>query len=302
MHERPNNPKGPTATMPIQSPRPAVEIPHETVYEAIFADLASDEVAKPAVIDTITGLTTTYGELRDQINAFAAALRSRGVGVGDVVALHCPNSAAFVVTFHGIIRAGATVTTVGSLAVPADIAKQLADSGAELLLTATPVADAARAGAEQAGWMEPAVRPGEQRGEKNEVGNSAGTATERVIDLFSPERGLRALLAEGADRASADQASSDLADATSIDPHTHVAVLPYSSGTTGIPKGVKLSHRNIAANIRQVTPALQDIGLHADSRVMGVLLFFHIYGMNVLLNGTLRARGAIVTMPKFDLE
>ena len=288
--------------MPIESPRPAVDIPYETIYEAIFADLTSDEATKPAVIDTITGLTTTYGELRDQINAFATALRGRGVGVGDVVALHCPNSAAFVVAFHGIMRAGATVTTVGSLAVPADIAKQLADSGARLLLTATPLADAARAGAEQAGWMGPAGQPREQRGEKNEVENGAQTATDRVIDLFDPERGLRTLLAEGADRASADQISPVLADATSIDPHTHVAALPYSSGTTGIPKGVKLSHRNIAANIRQVTPALQDIGLHADSRVMGVLPFFHIYGMNVLLNGTLRARGAVVTMPKFDLE
>lgn len=260
--------------MPISSPREAVDIREESVYDAVFADLRPEEESKPAIIDPLTGTTTSYGELRAAIDAFAGALAARGVKPKDVVALHCPNSLPFVVAFHGIMRAGATVTTVGSLAPAADIAKQLKDSGATLVLTATPLADAARGGAAQAGLPD----------------NS-------VIDLFAPEGGLQSMLAEGA------QAPHPHIDShPHIDPRTHVAVLPYSSGTTGIPKGVMLSHYNLAANIRQVAPALQDIGLHADSTVMGVLPFFHIYGMNVLLNSTLRIRGAIVTMPKFDLE
>lgn len=254
--------------MPISSPREAVDIREESVYDAVFADLSPEEESKPAIIDPLTGATTSYGELRGAIDAFAGALAARGVKPKDVVALHCPNSLPFVVAFHGIMRAGATVTTVGSLAPAADVAKQLKDSGATLVLTATPLADAAREGAKQAGLGEDAV-----------------------IDLFAAEGGAKSMLAEGKP-----------APEVEIDPRTHVAVLPYSSGTTGIPKGVMLSHYNLVANIRQVAPALQDIGLHADSTVMGVLPFFHIYGMNVLLNSTLRIRGAIVTMPKFDLE
>lgn len=254
--------------MSIQSPRSDVDIREESVYDAVFGDLCPEEASKPAIIDPLTGTTTSYGELRGAIDAFAGALAARGVKPKDVVALHCPNSLPFVVAFHGIMRAGATVTTVGSLAPAADVAKQLKDSGATLVLTATPLADAAREGAKQAGLGEDAV-----------------------IDLFAAEGGVNSMLAEGKP-----------APEVEIDPRTHVAVLPYSSGTTGIPKGVMLSHYNLVANIRQVAPALQDIGLSAESKVMGVLPFFHIYGMNVLLNSTLRIRGAIVTMPKFDLE
>ena len=83
-----------------------------------------------------------------------------------------------------------------------------------------------------------------------------------------------------------------------FDPATHVAVLPYSSGTTGIPKGVMLSHRNLIANVQQCR---SNIELTEDDRVLAVLPFFHIYGMTVLLNLALRQRASLVTMPKFDL-
>ena len=84
----------------------------------------------------------------------------------------------------------------------------------------------------------------------------------------------------------------------SFDPATHVAVLPYSSGTTGIPKGVMLSHRNLVANVQQCR---SNIELTETDRVLAVLPFFHIYGMTVLLNLALRQRASLVTMPKFDL-
>ena len=84
----------------------------------------------------------------------------------------------------------------------------------------------------------------------------------------------------------------------SFDPATHLAVLPYSSGTTGNPKGVMLTHRNLVANVAQIRP-LQ--GMVADDRVLAVLPFFHIYGMTVLLNAALHARAQLVIMPSFDL-
>jgi 4-coumarate--CoA ligase len=83
-----------------------------------------------------------------------------------------------------------------------------------------------------------------------------------------------------------------------FDPATHLAVLPYSSGTTGRPKGVMLTHRNLVANIHQCRAV---IPLGRDDRALAVLPFFHIYGMSVLLDYALLQRAALVTMPKFDL-
>jgi acyl-CoA synthetase (AMP-forming)/AMP-acid ligase II len=82
-----------------------------------------------------------------------------------------------------------------------------------------------------------------------------------------------------------------------FDPATHLAVLPYSSGTTGHPKGVMLTHRNLVANVAQ----LAQFGLRRDDSVVAVLPFFHIYGMTALLNATLHGRAQLVVMPSFDL-
>ncbi|MCI1255244.1 MAG: AMP-binding protein [Corynebacterium provencense] len=253
--------------MPVTSPHRPVEIPGVSVYDLLFADLTPQDAARTAVTDSATGTSATFGELRDRVDAFAGALAHRGVGVGDVVALHAPNSLAFVIAFHGIMRAGATVTTVGALATAGDVARQVTVSGASLMLTVGLLGPAGAQGAEQ-----------------------AGLDTDRVIDLADGERGLASLLSEGHPAPQVD-----------FDPATHVAVLPFSSGTTGVPKGVRLSHRNLVANIVQISPLLMDNGQTRDSVIMAVLPFFHIYGMNVLLNSSLHNRTHLVTMPSFDL-
>jgi acyl-CoA synthetase (AMP-forming)/AMP-acid ligase II len=121
---------------------------------------------------------------------------------------------------------------------------------------------------------------------------AAGLPAERVILLRELEAVdarypvLTALIAEGLP-----------APEVTLDPATHMAALPYSSGTTGRPKGVRLSHRNLIANLAQI----EDHLLGRDDVVMAVLPFFHIYGMTVLLNLALRKRATLVTMPRFDL-
>jgi len=253
--------------VPVPSPHRTIEIPEVSVYDVLFAGLTPEEEGRVAVTDSATGSVTTYGELRDRVDAFAGALAHRGLGVGDVVALHAPNSLAFVVAFHGIMRAGATVTTVGALGTAQDIAKQVTASGASLMLTVGALGTAGVEGAKDAGLAEDAV-----------------------IDLADEANGLASLLAEG-------HAAPEVA----FDPATHIAVLPFSSGTTGVPKGVELSHRNLVANIVQCGPLLMANGQTPDSTIMCVLPFFHIYGMNVLLNTSLYNRLHIVTMPAFDL-
>jgi acyl-CoA synthetase (AMP-forming)/AMP-acid ligase II len=84
-----------------------------------------------------------------------------------------------------------------------------------------------------------------------------------------------------------------------IDPMEDVAALPYSSGTTGTPKGVMLTHRQIATNLAQLHPA---IPAGPGDRILGVLPFFHIYGLTALMNAPLRQGATVVVLPRFDLE
>ncbi|HEX5859950.1 MAG TPA: AMP-binding protein [Microbacterium sp.] len=253
------------------SPLPDVEIPELSIYDYLFGSLADDDLGRAALIDPASGVETTYGALRAQVNAFAGALAARGVAPGSVLGLLCPNVPAFATVFHGILRAGATVTTINSLYTAGEIEKQLRDAGATWLITVTPLLEGAAAAAE-----------------------ACGIPDDRVIVLDGAGSGsaeghpnLRELLME-----------QSPAPEVSFDPATHVAVLPYSSGTTGIPKGVMLSHRNLVANVQQCR---SNIELTANDRVLAVLPFFHIYGMTVLLNLALRQRASLVTMPRFDL-
>ncbi|MCS5499112.1 AMP-binding protein [Cnuibacter physcomitrellae] len=250
----------------MRSPYADEVIPDVSVFDFLFADLSEDDAGRVALIDGISGGETTFGELRARIEAFAGALAARGIGPGDVVALHSPNVPAFVIAFHGILRSGATATTVNALYTTAEVARQLEDSGATMLVTVGPLLSQSGPAAEE-----------------------AGIPADRVIVLDGADGhpSLADLLAERA-----------AAPSVRIDPATHVAVMPYSSGTTGFPKGVRLSHRNLVANVVQCTPVLD---VESDDVVLAVLPFFHIYGMTVLLDLALSRRARLVTMPRFDL-
>ena len=254
--------------MTITSPYPDVDIPELTVFDALFASLTSEDEKRTALIDGTTGARLSFGSLRSQIEAFAGALRNRGVREGTVVGLQSPNSPEFVIAFHGVLRAGGTVTTVNSLATAEEVARQLEMAEAELMIT-VPALPGALSGAVKSG-----LRP------------------EQVImltDDAEPEHPtLASLVGEGRE-----------APELAIDPAEHIAVLPFSSGTTGRPKGVMLTHRNLVANLyqfRQFLPGRPGAVLQA------VLPLFHIYGLTVLMNYGLLTRCAIVTMPAFDLE
>ncbi|RDH74641.1 4-coumarate--CoA ligase family protein [Mycolicibacterium moriokaense] len=253
--------------MSFASPFPDVEIPAVSVYEYLFGNLEPGDADRIALVDAKTGEQISYREAVARIDAFAGALAGRGIAVGDVVALLAPNSSAFAVAFHGILRAGATATTINVLFTAKDIVKQLTDSKAKMLVTV--------------GALLPQAR---------EAAAAVGIDDDHLVVL------------DGAD---GHPSAADLLGAgaappqVGFDPETHLAVLPYSSGTTGNPKGVMLTHRNLVANVAQIRAA-QDV--EAEDAVVAFLPFFHIYGMTVLLNAVLRARARLVTMPSFDLE
>ncbi|WP_006245691.1 4-coumarate--CoA ligase family protein [Mycolicibacterium tusciae] len=256
--------------MSFASPFPEVDIPSSSVYDFLFDGIAEADLDRVALVDAKSGTQTTYRELIDLVDAFAGALTGRGIGVGDVVGLLSGNSSEFAVAFHGILRSGATATTINALFTAKDIAKQLTDSNAKMLVTVTPLLAQAKEAAAAVGLADSDLVVLD--GDGHEIAGHPN-----ATDLM--EQGLPA-------------------PDVSFAPPSHLAVLPYSSGTTGNPKGVKLTHRNLVANVAQIRPLH---GMVADDVVVAVLPFFHIYGMTVLLNAALHARARLVIMGSFDL-
>ncbi|MER6207652.1 4-coumarate--CoA ligase family protein [Streptomyces sp. NPDC001642] len=241
---------------------PAVELP---IHDAVLAR-AAEFGDEPALVDGTDGTTLTYTQLDAFHRRIAAGLADAGVRKGDVLALHSPNTVAFPLAFYAATRAGASVTTVHPLATPEEFAKQLRDSEARWIVTLSPLLAAARRAAELAGGVEEIFVCDSAPGHRSLADMLGSTAHEPVVD---------------------------------IDPVTDVAALPYSSGTTGTPKGVMLTHRQIATNLAQLEPA---VATGPGDRILAVLPFFHIYGLTALMNAPLRQGAAVVVLPRFDLE
>jgi len=259
--------------MSFSSPFPEVDIPTASVYDYLFSGLTgpdAEDLDRVALIDSTTGRQTSYREMVARIDSFAGALAARGLGVGDVVGLLAPNSSAFAVAFHGILRAGVTATTINALFTAKDIAKQLTDSRAAMLITVSALAPQAA-----------------------EAVAMVGLDAENLVVLDGPGRA-----ADGHPNAVELLDGNPAPPEVTFAPSSHLAALPYSSGTTGNPKGVMLTHRNLVANVAQIRPLH---GMVPDDVVLAVLPFFHIYGMTVLLNAALHARARLVIMPSFDL-
>ncbi|MCH9666726.1 MAG: AMP-binding protein [Actinomycetia bacterium] len=257
--------------MSFASPFPEVDIPSASVYNYLFGRLNDADADRVALVEAKSGRATTYREMVARIRTFAGALAACGVGVGDVIGVLVPNSSAFAVAFHGVLRAGATATTINVLFTAKDIAQQLTDSGATMLVTIDALLPQAK-----------------------EAATAAGISDENLVVLDGAGRA-----ASGHPNAAELLAAGAPAPQVTFAPSAHLAALPYSSGTTGTPKGVMLTHRNLVANVAQIRPLH---GMVSDDVVLAVLPFFHIYGMTVLLNAALHARARLVVMQNFELD
>ena len=249
--------------MPHTSPHPSVEIPDTDIAAYVLDGVPDDDTV--VLVDGPSGREITGSDFRGAVAALASGLAQRGIGRGDVVALYMPNLPEYAIAFHGVCAAGATNTTANPLYTARELTHQLKDSAAKLLVTVPPFLDVANEAAEAAGVEEVFV-----------VGEAEGATP--FTELFG------------------DPAQ---APAPELDPGEDLAVLPYSSGTTGLPKGVMLTHRNLVANLVQTNAALAP---GREDVLIAVLPFFHIYGQTVIMNLGLRAGAKIVTMPRFDLE
>ena len=246
----------------FHSPLPAVDIPDVPITQFVMQK-CSELPDHPAIIDGTTGETLTYAQLQSRTKALAGGLQNNGFKPGDVLAIVAPNCPDYAVAFHAVALCAGTVTTVNPTYGPDEIKQQLIDSDATIAISHN-------------GCLQTVTQAIE------------GTSIKELVSLQSCE-----------DYRCLDDLLGEEADQIAVDIHNHAVVLPYSSGTTGLPKGVMLSHHNLVANLVQTNEALN---YETDECALAVLPFFHIYGMQVLMGSLLSAGATIITVPRFDME
>ncbi|MFY1636749.1 AMP-binding protein [Solwaraspora sp. WMMB335] len=217
-----------------------------------------------AAIDVSGGDGYTYRQLAVMVRRLAGGLHNRGFGKGDVLAMLTPNVPEYPIVVHAASMVGGTVVLLNPIDTLDDLATHLIEAGAKLLVTAP--ADVSKATA-----------------------LTARTKVEEVISIGT---------ADGATPLSA-LLTDDVPPDPGIDPARDVAALLHSSGSTGFPKGVMLTHRNIVATVLQ-TNLVAPLG--ADERVLAVPPFHHAFGMIMVMHASLLQGATLVTMPRFDPE
>ncbi len=253
------------------APRPAGPpvIPDQTLPEFLL-ERAECLGSHRALIDASSGRELTYGELAATVRLLSAGLHARDVRRGDVLALCAPNSIEFVLAWLAASSIGAVVTTLNPASTGEELGRQLEQAGAcWLVSTAGLYEEKLRAAAAASGIVESYL-----------IG-AAGDPGDRAIAFDTL----------------AGAGEAELAPVP-VSPRD-VAFLPFSSGTTGLPKTVVLTHRNLVANVCQMRSAHR---LVEDDVVIAALPLFHIFGLQATLNLALRAGATVVSLPRFELE
>lgn len=256
--------------MAYGSPHAALDVPSTPLAELVLGRTATWG-SRAAVVHAGTGRTITYAELPALVARAAAALQQLGIAKGHVCAIFAPNVPEYLIAVLALARVGAVVTTASPLYTSADLLKQLKSSEARLLFTVGPLAPI---------WHEALE----------------GTGVELVVTFDEPPSGPSPRRAIPFSALVADAREPTHVD---IDPDDLVA-LPYSSGTTGLPKGVMLTHRNIVANILQIDAAGHY--RHGEDVTIAFLPFFHIYGLTAIALLGLWSGATLVVVPRFELE
>lgn len=255
--------------MIFRGPFPEVTIPEVSITQFVLQK-ALEHADKAALIDGPTGRVITYSQLVESIARVAASLHARGFRKGDVFGILSHNVPEYAVAFHAVATLGGISCTINPLYTEEEIAHQLQDSGARFLVTVAPCLGKASAASRAANIEELFVfdAPGDTQ-------HDGATPFSSLYDsdgIFPPVH---------------------------INPREDLVALPYSSGTTGLPKGVMLTHHNLIANMCQMEGLCY---FTDDDTLIAVLPLFHIYGLVVVLNMGLFAGATIVTMPRFELE
>ncbi len=230
---------------------------------SILAESAIRHADRTAVV--LGDLRLTYAQLWSHAKQYAAVLREKGVGPGDKVAILLPNTPHFPLTYFGALALGAVAVPVHALLKSEEIQYVLEDSGAKVLVCAAPLLGEGAKGAELAGVPVLAVMDG-------------GDATiERIDNLAFEVQPIEAI----------EQREPE-----------DTAVILYTSGTTGTPKGAEITHLNVTMNVLASATYSFDIG--PDDVVLGCLPLFHTFGQTCCMNTAFFVGASVVLLPRFD--
>ncbi len=256
---------------------------------ALLERSVQDFPDKPAMI--FLGKKMTYRELGSLVNRFATALYNLGIRKGDVVGLHLPNMPQFVVAYYGALKIGAVVTGISPLFVERELEFQLSDSEAKAIVlldalfprfkkiwekTKVKFAIVARLGEYMPGLKA-----------------FLGKLLKKIPTAEVPPQPNVYFFKELVEK------TPEQPPSVTINPEEDLAVLQYTGGTTGLPKGAMLTHMNLVSNAVGCSAWLQ--AKRGEDTGLSVLPFFHIYGMTVAMNFTIYAGATMVLLPRFDV-
>lgn len=240
------------------------------------------------------GFRMTWGEMYEQSLHLARALQDRGIGKGRTVGLFLPNCPYFVIAYFAVARTGATIVNYNPLYSEKELIHQINDSRTDTMITAD---------------LELLYTKMDKM--------MGATCLERLVvckftNILPFPKNLLFPLLKKKDLAKIQPADNiewyhDLIDHdktpldVDIDPVNDVALLQYTGGTTGVPKGAMLTHQNIVANTEQCALWLSDVK-HGEDKMLGVLPFFHVFAMTAVMNFSVRNGLEIVALPRFELE
>ena len=259
--------------------RPHMNYPRRPLWE-ILRIAASDVPDKPAT--AFLGAQLTFAEVKERSDRLATALARMGIASGDRVGIMLPNCPQYVIAAFAILRIGAIVVNVNPLYTPREIAVVAKDSGMRLLIVLDLLAAAALAIRDQTKIERVIITSAAEYSAANAPCPSVD-GTMRLSDVL------------------ADVSKPDI-PRVSIDPENDVAVLQYTGGTTGVPKGAMLTHYNIFANVIQTTVLHHPDLTRGQDRTLLVIPYFHIYGFTVGLMSTTWQGGLQILIPKYEVE
>lgn len=256
----------------------------------LFDETADRQGAAPLI--DFMGRRYSYAQVRDAADRVACGLAAMGYGKGDRIGLFLPNVPHYLAAYYGVLKLGATVVNFSPLYTVAELAHQVDDSGTRLLFTLSANA-----------LLPTALRVLEASGlERLVVGSIAGALP--PVKSIAYRLAKRHEVTPLPDDARVTRFSALIANKGGcvtpvLDTARDVALIQYTGGTTGSPKGAMLSHANLSANAQQVAGLDPERGKAVD-RILGVLPLFHVFANTCVLNRTVLTGGEIVMLPRFD--
>ena len=268
-------------------------VPHTIDYPEIpLFQLLDDSAEKhpDATAIIFQDYKMTYRELKDQVDRFATALQTLGVEREDKVALFLANIPQFIISYYGALKAGAIVTAISPLYKEREVRHQINDSGAETLIVLDLLYPVVEKVKDETGLKRIIVTGfGEYLPSlKRILGSLLGKIPTHKVEMGAGMHHFQDLI----------KGYQPNPAPIEVDPKEDLALLQFTGGTTGLPKGAMLTHYNLVSNAYMCN-AWMNTEEGAEIHV-NVLPLYHIYGMTVTMNNAIAAAGAMILIPRFD--